>query len=129
MNGHRDTPSTSGRLVQVDARKRLTLPEMPSGEMYFLRSDDNDGFILEPVALVKPRAQSSRYLQDKAEEFGRFVRLDSRRRLTITIANPHGLYLVEILEKGIIHLTPAVAMPRAEYVRMRSEFNRRMAMA
>ena len=129
MNNHSAQPSASGRLVQVDGRKRLTLPEMPSGEMYFLRSDGDDGFVLEPASLVKSQARGQRYLQEKAEEFGRFVKLDSRRRLTITIANPHGLYLVEKLDRGIIHLTPAVALPRAEFRRMKADFQRRVVAA
>lgn len=119
----------NGRLVQVDGRKRLTLPEMASGEMYFLRSDGDGGFVLEPAALVKPKARAARYLQEKSEEVGRFVRLDSRRRLTIYIAQPHGLYIVRTHERGIIQLVPAVALPRAEFQRMKADFNRRMAIA
>lgn len=129
MNGHNIIPSESGRLVQVDARKRITLPEMPSGAMYFLRGDGADGLVLEPAELVKPTARHARYLQEISEDLGRFVKLDSRRRLTVTLARSRGLYLVHVYEGGIIHLVPAVALPRAEYNRMRANFKNRVAVA
>lgn len=62
MSRAHEHPSTAGRLVQVDARKRLTVAEMQPGGLYLVTTHDDGTIILEPAVAMSVREAKARTL-------------------------------------------------------------------
>lgn len=90
--------SSSGRLVQVDSRKRMTLPSLYPHTTYFARCNDDGTLLIWPRRVVRSG--------------GRLVRVDARKRLTIYEMEAGALYLAHELDDGTVVLEPAVVLPR-----------------
>lgn len=63
-NAHHTQPSEAGRLIQVDARKRLTVSEMRPNALYLVTTTDDGTIILRP-AVAMP-AQTAKALRLRA---------------------------------------------------------------
>lgn len=107
-------PRPKNRLAQVDSRHRLTVSEADASTVYVVAIRDDDALVLYPLAVRRS---------------GRRVNVDARRRIQIAEMTDRGLYLVAKHPNGVIELTPAVTMPKQEFLRMKADFSRKMVLA
>ena len=87
------------RVVQADARKRMTLAELNPGERYFVEVDSRGDILLLPVT---PEASGTR-----------IVKADSRKRITLSEISPSAVYLATQRTDGSVRLRAAIVLPQS----------------
>lgn len=100
-------PRPKNRLAQVDSRHRITVSEANASSVYVVTIRDDDAIMLFPLDVRRS---------------GRRVNVDARRRIQISEMTPRGLYLVAKHPNGVIEMTPAVTMPRHEFLKLKKVF-------
>ena len=87
------------RIVQADARKRMTLAELNPGERYFVEKGSRGDILL---TLVSPEASGTR-----------IVKADPRKRIHLSEITPSGVYLVTRMKSGSVRLRAAIVLPQS----------------
>lgn len=87
------------RVVQADARKRMTLAELSPSERYFVEEGSSGDLILHPFA--------------SGVSGNRIVRADARKRITLSEFVPGGVYLVTLTESGSLQIRLALVVPQS----------------